>query len=232
MHRYVVSDSVKNRVIGRMGKLLANETIEGGRTALLVVDMQNYYCAAGFPLEVPMAREIVQNLNRLARAVRSAGGLVIWLQMTAVGSLDRWSNYHHRMLSPERQQKRLAGLDEASEGFQLLAGLEAIEDDLRIRKSKYSAFAPKSSNLDQQLKARGIDTLLVSGTLTNVCCESTARDAMQLDYKVIMLSDGTATLSEEEHSAALNTFMLFFGDVMSTEEAIARLGNRQNADSV
>jgi nicotinamidase-related amidase len=82
---------------------------------------------------------------------------------------------------------------------------------------------PGSSDIDAQLKARGIDTVLITGTATNVCCESTARDAMLLDYKVVMLSDGNATFTEEEHASSLNTFMMYFGDVMSTDETIARL---------
>ena len=127
------------------------------------------------------------------------------------------------MLTPDRQKKRLAELDEASEGFKLFPELEALPGDLRVKKIKYSAFLAGSSDIDAQLKARGIDTVLIAGTATNVCCESTARDAMMLDYKVIMLSDGTATLTEEEHAGALNTFMMFFGDVMSIDEAIARL---------
>ncbi|MGH8734664.1 MAG: isochorismatase family protein, partial [Burkholderiales bacterium] len=84
-------------------------------------------------------------------------------------------------------------------------------------------FIAGSSDIDAQLKSRGIDTLLVTGTVTNVCCESTARDAMMLDYRVIMLSDGNASLTDEEHAAALNNFLIFFGDVMSTDEATARL---------
>jgi ureidoacrylate peracid hydrolase len=105
----------------------------------------------------------------------------------------------------------------------LFPALDVLPDDMRVKKIKYSAFMPGSSDIDAQLKARRIDTVLITGTATNVCCESTARDAMMLDYKVVMLSDGTATLTEEEHAAALNTFMLFFGDLMSTDEAIARL---------
>lgn len=223
MHRYMVPEFVADRVVGRMGRLLAHDTIDAGRTALLVVDMQNYYCAQGFPLAAPTAREIVPNINRLARAVRAAGGAVVWIQMTAVGVLEHWSNFHTRMLTPDRQRSRLAGLDEASESFKLFPALEALASDTRVKKIKYSAFAPGSSDLDAQLKARGIDTLLISGALTNVCCESTGRDAMQHDYKVIMVSDGTAALSDEEHAAALNTFIMFFGDVMSTEEATLRL---------
>jgi ureidoacrylate peracid hydrolase len=223
MHRYVVPASVKDRVVSRMGKLLAHDMIKAGRTALVVVDMQNYFCAQGFPAEVPLSREIVPNINRTAKTVRAAGGAVVWIQTTAVGALEHWRNYQMRMLTPDRQKERLAGLDEASEGFKLFPALEVLPGDMRVKKIKYSAFMPGSSDIDAQLKARGIDTVLITGTATNVCCESTARDAMLLDYKVIMLSDGNATLTEEEHAGALNTFMMFFGDVMSTDEAITRL---------
>ena len=143
--------------------------------------------------------------------------------MTATGVLEHWANFHTRMLTPQRQKERLAGLDESSEAFKLFPELEVLDGDMRIKKIKYSAFTPGSPDIDAQLKACGIDTLLIAGTLTNVCCESTARDAMLLDYKVIMLSDGCATLTDEEHAGTLNTFMMFFGDVMSTDEAITRL---------
>ena len=81
---------------------------------------------------------------------------------------------------------------------------------MRVKKIKYSALMPGSSEIDARLKARGIDTVVITGAATNVCCESTARDAMLLDYKVVMLSDTNATLTEEEHAGALNTFMIFF----------------------
>jgi uncharacterized membrane protein YfcA len=78
MHPYEAPASVKDRVVGRMGRLLAHDVIAANRTALVVVDMQNYFCAEGFPAEVPLAREIVPNINRLASAIRSAGGAVVW----------------------------------------------------------------------------------------------------------------------------------------------------------
>jgi ureidoacrylate peracid hydrolase len=222
MHRYVVPASVKDRVVSRMSRLLAHDTIEAGRTALVVVDMQNYFCAQGFPAEVRLSREIVPNINRMAKTVRAAGGAVVWIQTTAVGALEHWRNYQTRMLTRHRQQARLAGLDEASEGFKLFPALEVLPGDIRVKRSTTapSCLAHRTST---RLKARGIDTVLITGTATNVCWESTARDAMLLDYKVIMLSDGNATLTEEEHAGALNTFMMFFGDVMSTDEAIRRL---------
>jgi ureidoacrylate peracid hydrolase len=223
MHRYVVSDAVKARLLERQGKLASRDTIEAARAALVVVDMQNHFVAPGFPAEVPLSREIVPNINRLARAMRAAGGTVVWIQTTAAGGLEEWSNYHRHMLTPERRQKRLASLDEAAEGFKLYPALEVLPDDLRVKKIKYSAFIAGSSDIDAKLKSRGVDSVLITGTATNVCCESSARDAMMLDYRVTMLSDGNATWTDAEHAATLNSFLLFFGDVMTTDEAITKL---------
>jgi ureidoacrylate peracid hydrolase len=222
MHRYVVSDAVKERVLRRQGKLVSHDAIDAARSALVVVDMQNYFVAKGFPLEVPLARAIVPNINRLSNAIRGAGGTVAWVQTTANGALKHWGN-HHKCMTPERSATRLAGLDEAAEGFKLYSELEALPNDLRAKKLTYSAFMPGLSNLDAQLRSRGIETVLITGTVTNVCCETSARDAMLLDYNVVMVSDANAAWTEEEHVATLNTFILFFGDVLSTDDVITRL---------
>ena len=223
MHRYIMPDWVKERVLRRQGKLFANDTIEAARTALVVVDMQNYFCAEGFPAEVPLSRTIVPNINRLAAAMRAAGGTVVWVQTDSAEALTRWGNHHKYMLTPERVAKRIAGLDAKAEGFALFGELAPLPGDLRVRKVTYSAFMPGSSDIDAQLKARGIDTVLITGTATNVCCESSARDAMLRDYRAIMLSDGNATWTDEEQAGTLNSFAMFFGDVMSTDEALARI---------
>ena len=223
MHAYEAPSSVKDRVVKRMGKLSTHDVIAANRCALVVIDMQNYFCAEGFAAEVPLAREIVHNINHLANVMRPAGGTVVWVQATAFGANETWGNFQKEMLSPKRQQERLAGLDEAAEGFQLFPALDVRPDDMRIKKIKYSAFIAGSSDIDERLKSQNIDTLLITGTLTNVCCESSARDAMMLGYKAVMLSDANATLTDEEHAASLNTFMMFFGEVMSTDEACSRL---------
>src|SRR5689334_14577349 len=223
MHRYVLPEWVKERVLRRQGRLFANETIEAARSALVVVDMQNYFCAEGFPAEVPLSRAIVPNINRLARAMRAVGGTVVWVQTDSAEALTRWGNHHKHMLTSERVAKRIAGLDAKAEGFALFGELAPLPGDLRVRKVTYSAFMPGSSDIDAQLKARGIDTVLITGTATNVCCESSARDAMLRDYRVVMLSDGNATWTDDEQAGTLNSFAMFFGDVMSTDEALARI---------
>ena len=231
MHRYVMPDDVKERVLLRQGRLLSHDEIDAARTALVVVDMQNHFVAEGFPAEVPLSREIVPAINRLARVLRAAAGKVVWIQTTATGALEHWGNHHKHRMTPEHRDRRLASLDEGAAGFRLFPALESLPGDLRVKKIKYSAFIAGSSDIDAQLRSHGVETVLIAGTATNVCCESSARDAMMLDYRVIMLADANATWSDDEHAATLNNFALFFGDVMTSDEAIARLLPAQNRKS-
>jgi len=223
MHPYSVPDHVRERVLKRKGRPLSLETIDCARAALLVVDMQNYFVAPGFPQEVPVAREIVPAINGMAAAMRSAGGTVVWIQTTATGALETWGNHHRYGMSPEVSARRLATLAEDADGYRLWHALEPSPVDLRVKKIKFSAMLPGSSDLHDILSRRGVDTVLVAGTTTNVCCESNARDAMMLDYRVAMLSDATAARTDAEHAASLDTFHIFFGDVMTVAEAAARL---------
>src|SRR5262249_62192684 len=117
MHRYVLSDAIKERLMRRQGKLVSHDAIVATRATLVVVDMQNHFVAEGFPAEIPLSREIVPTINRLAWAVRVAGGEVVWVQTTATGALEHWANHHKYMLTPERGAKRLASLDERADGF-------------------------------------------------------------------------------------------------------------------
>jgi ureidoacrylate peracid hydrolase len=140
MHNYVIPQAVKDRVIRRQGKLFGHDTIDAARTALVVVDMQNYFVAEGFAAEVPAARGIVPNINRMAGALRAAGGTVVWIQTTAKGALETWGNHHKHQLTPERVKNRLTQLDEAHDGFKVFPGLDVAPGDMRIKKVKYSAF--------------------------------------------------------------------------------------------
>ena len=79
------------------------------------------------------------------------------------------------------------------------------------------------------LRARGLDTLLITGTVTNVCCESTARDAMMLNFRTIMVTDGNAAVTDEDHNASLIAFYLTFGDIMSTDRLVACLERNARA---
>ena len=98
--------------------------------------------------------------------------------------------------------------------------LDVNNSDLTIIKNRYSALIPGSSNLNEILKKLNIDTLLIAGTKTNVCCESTARDGMMLNYKIVMVEDCCAALSDDEHQATLETIIQQFGDVMTYQEIL------------
>jgi ureidoacrylate peracid hydrolase len=101
--------------------------------------------------------------------------------------------------------------------------MEVEPQDIRLFKNRYSALISGSSQLERVLRSLGIDSLLIAGTKTNICCESTARDAMMLDFKCVMLSDCTAALSDDEHRSALENVIQQFGDVYTADEALQRL---------
>jgi ureidoacrylate peracid hydrolase len=86
-----------------------------------------------------------------------------------------------------------------------------------------SAFIQGSSDIEAYLRGRGINTLLIGGVATNVCCESSARDAMMLNFKVVMVPDVLATHSDVEHNATLANFYSIFGDVQTSDEVLASL---------
>jgi nicotinamidase-related amidase len=114
-------------------------------------------------------------------------------------------------------------MDLAHEGHQLWPLLEVKPQDAQIVKKRFSAFIQGSSDIASYLRGRGIDTLLIGGTATNVCCESTARDAMMLNFKVTMVHDCLATYTDEEHNGTLRNIYSLFGDVQTVDEAIASL---------
>jgi ureidoacrylate peracid hydrolase len=89
-----------------------------------------------------------------------------------------------------------------------------------IEQTRFSALVQGSSTLDAFLHERGLDTLIITGCLTDVCCESTARDAMMLDYRAIMVTDASAADTDADHNAALTAFYSTFGDIMPTEMAV------------
>ena len=114
-------------------------------------------------------------------------------------------------------------------GHALWPTLEVRPEDAVVAKRRYSAFMPGTCDLAPMLRARGIDTVLITGTLTNVCCDSSARDAMMLDFRTVMVSDGCAAPSEEEHDGALAAFYATFGDVQDSAMVIAALTRRRSA---
>lgn len=224
MHRVAIRQTIIDRLIARRGRVHWFERLEAKKTALAVIDMQSLFCEPGAPGEVPAARGIVEPINRLTRAVRAIGVPVFWVlhaNRQNQGGSDWELFFDHVVADPEVRRRTIESLAPGRQ--KIWAGLETAPQDLTLAKNRYSAFSPGASPLERALRSRGIDTLLVAGTKTNVCCDSTARDAMMLGFKSVLLSDCCAALSDDEHRAALETFIQQFGDVMTADEALQKL---------
>ncbi|MEO8856798.1 MAG: isochorismatase family cysteine hydrolase [Burkholderiaceae bacterium] len=224
MHPLTIPQEIVDRMMTRRGHLHLFDSLVPARTALVVIDMQCAFLEPGAPSETPMAREIVPQINRLAKDLRAQGGVVAFAQgsFQAQGP-DAWPLFFDYMVNAQHSKAILDALTPGRPGHALWPGLDVQAQDLRVRKNRYSAFFPGACALPDLLRARAIDTVLITGTLTNVCCEASARDAMMGDFKTIMVSDANAARSDAEHNAALATLMQFFADVRSTEEVIGLL---------
>lgn len=224
MNTVTIPQSVVDRVIARRGREHVYADFDPTKTALVVVDLQNAFMLEGVahsPCQQAIA--IVPNVNRLAQGLRAAGGAVVWIQTAFTEeSLTSWSTFH-AMSVPSRTKKRSEALTPDSVGYALWSELDAQPEDLYVEKLRFSAFIQGSSDLEVILRERGIDTVIITGTVTSVCCESTARDAMMRNFKTIMVTDGNAATTDEEHNAALINFYLTFGDIMPTSMIAERL---------
>ena len=223
MNGVTLPQSVVDRVIARCGTPHPFAQLDPVRTALVVVDMQNAFMDDAIGHAVcPAARGIVPTVNRLAAAVRQAGGGVFWIKNT----LDEGWTSMQGMAAPESRRRRAAAMATDTPGHALWPALEVQPEDEIVRKHRYSAFMPGTSELPDRLRARGFDTVLITGTVTNVCCESSARDAMMTNFRVVMVSDGNAAMTQEEHDASLRALYLNFADLMDTDMIVAALQTR------
>ena len=209
----------------RGGVRNAFAAIDPLRTAHLVIDLQNGFMEPGAPVEVPEARSIVDNVNRISAAVREGGGLNVFVRYTTPGEGDpAWPVFYERMGMASEAHK--AAFTPDAHYWQLWPELDVRAEDAVIEKCRFSAFTPGASGLDAMLRGLGIDTVIVTGTLTNCCCESTARDAMQLNYRVLVAADANAALSDAEHAATLQIMGMVFADLHSTDELVELMNAR------
>jgi ureidoacrylate peracid hydrolase len=223
MQTFTITPQLEADLLKKRGKIHPYERLDPAKTALVVVDMQNYFMQDGQPACAPAAREIVPNVNALAAKMRALGGLVVWIQTEAKPETPiDWAN-NYECTSPEAKAKRQANLGKTGSGFPLWSALEVKPEDTRVIKTRFSAFIGNNSNLEEVLRKRGCDTMIITGVATNVCCESTARDGMMLGFRTLMVSDGNAAFTQENHEHCLKNFIIQFGDVQSTAEVIGNL---------
>ena len=198
---------------------MAEFVVVPDRMALLSIDLQNCFVEGS----APRGLEVLGRVNRLAVACRSAGIPVFHVRHALALDDDFGVLGVLGEMFPGVEEM----LDRDSVTAALHPALVIDERDVLLEKPHFGAF--HGTNLDQQLRARGIDTVVVAGIETNVCCETTAREAMVRDFRVLFMSDGTTTggvpgLSVEEvQTASLATVGMFFAQVLTVDEMIDRI---------
>ncbi len=214
---------VLERIKNKRGKLHVFEALLPERTAFVVIDMQNAFVKGKVKAETALA--IMPAVNWLAARVRELDGRVAWVQLEA-GDADGNSVaelYHKYFFTPEGAEAHRSSLTPGDWGHEICEELEVRDEDIRAWKTRHGAFVHGHGNLHELLQEAGIENLLIGGTVTNFCCETTGRDAMMYDYRAVMVSDCNAARFPEDHAAGLTTFFQSFGDVYTSDEVVAVL---------
>ena len=215
MHKVTIPQHIIDRVRGVRGGDHIYASLNMSKVAHVIVDMQVGFVAEGAPIEVPMTRQIASTINTISEAVREAGGVNVFTRYTYdLSEKHSWDHWFKTLGATQLDAQ--AKMAPRMPDWEIDPSMEVVAGDIIVDKTRFSALIPETCDMDEQLKARGIDTLIITGTLTNCCCESTARDALQMGYKVIFMSDANATLSDEEHLGTLLSMYTIFADVMDT----------------
>ena len=210
-HDWHIAEREYARHEARRGRRHAFESLDPRRTALVVIDVVPF-----FARESAYVRGIVPRVNALAVALRPAGGTVAWV---VPGHSE-----------PTAKDKEFFG-DEVAELYarsggtgpvrsRLADGLDVEPEDLVLEKTSRSAWTPGSSELPGLLAQRDVDTIVVTGTVTNVCVEDTVRGASSAGLRVILVADACAAGRDADHNAPLHVVYRSNGDVRSTEDVL------------
>ena len=191
-------------------------TVDPRETALIVIDMQNAFVAEGATFETPGARAMIPRLDSLIGFAREHGMPVIWTQSD---HRPPFGGLMLRKFPPIAKGVLWPG--DSSFDFYPKVKPRPGEREYCIVKHKFDAFF--ETPLDAILRNHGVRTLIVTGTATNACCESTARSAFMRDYQVAFPSDANATFDEAMHEATLRNIDLLFGRVMTAEQLLAEM---------
>jgi nicotinamidase-related amidase len=187
-------------------------TLTPARTALVVIDLQRGIAAA--PTAPHPASDVVAHAVAVALALRAAGGTVVLVHVTP--SADG-----RDALRPQTDTSARQPGPRPTDWSEILPELGPEPGDLVITKRQWGAFY--GTELDLQLRRRGIDTILLAGISTNVGVESTARDAFERGYEQVFVEDAMAARDPDEHAHTVRTLFPRIGRVRSTAEVLAAL---------
>ncbi len=210
-HDWFVEEREYLRHEARRGRRHAYEHVDPQRTALVVIDVVPF-----FARESAYVRGIVPRVNSLASALRDAGGVVAWV----VPGYSVPTAKDREFLGADVAEMMARSGGDGAPVDRLWPDLAVAEGDIAVEKTGPSAYFPGRSRLPELLAEREVDTLLVTGTVTNVCVEATVRDASAQGLRVILVADACAAMRDQDHNATLHVVYRTFGDVRPTAEVV------------
>ena len=208
-----------------MLRTLAEKT-DPGHAAVLIVDVQNDFCADNGAMhkegrDLGLVQAMVPRLARFIAEARDAGVPLVWIR----NLYNRTPNWYLSEVWLEQAERRRRGLyverpvcppdDWGGDFYQI----RPRPEDVIVTKHRFGAF--ENTDLELVLRSRGIRTVIMTGVATNVCVETTARQAFLKDYYVVFTSDCTATYTQPEHDAALGNIDNYFGQVATADDVVA-----------
>jgi len=196
----VVSDFSERRTGRRL-------RFDPSRAAVLVVDMLNEFLEPGGEMVLLEGRSVIEPINRLLTASRGMGMRVVWL-------CDE-----HPIPDDKEFEKRVPHCIGGTWNAGIIDAMDVAPDELRIAKRRYSGFF--GTDLDLRLREWGVEQVVVTGVVTNICVRSTVHDAYFLGYDVFVPEDCVSATSDREQASTLYDIDTHFGDVVTSEELMA-----------
>jgi ureidoacrylate peracid hydrolase len=203
------------------------EKVDPAHAAVIVVDVLNDFCApdgmaAREGLDLTAGQAMAARVPRLVSAARSAGALVVFLRNVYNTDenaylSDVWLEQSARMRSAG-SYTRAPVCEPNSWGGEFYGDVRPEPGDVVVVKHRFSGF--QGTDLEQVLRVNGVRTVIMTGIVTNVCVETTAREAFMRDFYVVMTSDGCAAYVQADHEQTLSNVKRFFGDVASIDDVI------------
>ncbi len=210
----IIPRPIIEKVFGRRGRLHAFSTIDLAKTALVVIDLD-----IGTGRDKSNVQQIADNVNILAETLRKKGGVVAWVTTPIQKATKNFRAVFGDAAADNYERMGKVG----AEATKLWPELRAEGSDIHTIKQGHSAFFPGKTTLHAQLQEKNIESLIIVGAVTNVCCEASARDAAELQYEVTMISDALIGQSPELDQATLTTFFRCYGDVRPTADMLTEI---------
>ncbi len=177
-------------------------------SALLILDMQNFFLDETSHAFVPSSKTIIPNIKKILNAYRKSDYTVIFTRHAlkkdeGPGIMGEWWK---------------DVLKEDDDGSEIADALKPLRHEKMIRKNRYSAFY--NTGLKDFLRKKNVKNVVITGVMTDLCCETTARDAFMNDFFVYFVADATATINEELHVSSLRTLSHGFAVPLLTDDIL------------